>query len=161
MSEYQVVYSMTEDYQVFPAIIISLSVFIAGIVLIVRQLKQVNYKEKLFYRVAGIFMIVWGMVGGYGLISGYLINANALSEKTYSIVEGITEKFDPMPYTGHKNESFEVKGILFEYTDYEATDGFKNTCSHGGPICRNGQKVRITYTKNYGGNRILKLEIKE
>jgi hypothetical protein len=60
----------------------------------------------------------------------------------YQVVEGRVEEFDPMPWEGHKNESFVVDGHRYSYSDYDASPGFNSTSSHGGPI-REGLRVRI------------------
>jgi len=72
------------------------------------------------------------------------------------LVEGIVEQFDPMPAVGHKHESFLVKGQSFEYSDFQATVGFNNAKSLGGPIDE-GKYVRI---RHYHGT-ILTLWLKE
>jgi hypothetical protein len=63
--------------------------------------------------------------------------------------------FKPMPYAGHAEESFDVAGVPFRYSDYQVSVGFNNTASHGGPI-REGLPVRISFV----GNTILRLEIR-
>lgn len=61
------------------------------------------------------------------------------------VVEGTVEKFDPMPPTGHKHESFQVKSYRFEYSDFDLTmPGFHNAHSRGGPICE-GLHVKIWF----------------
>jgi hypothetical protein len=60
----------------------------------------------------------------------------------FKIVEGRVEQFDPMPWEGHKNESFVVDGHRYSYSDYDGGVGFNRTSSHGGPI-RQGLNVRI------------------
>ena len=32
------------------------------------------------------------------------------------IVEGYVENFEPMPYEGHAQESFDIEGVHFEYS---------------------------------------------
>jgi len=59
-----------------------------------------------------------------------------------------------MPYTGHADESFNVAGVHFRYSDFGATDAFNNTASHGGPITKDSY-VRICYDPS--GNAILRL----
>ena len=82
--------------------------------------------------------------------------------KDYQVVEGKIENFHPMPKEGHENESFSVKNIFFEYSDFELIYGFNNTASHGGPLKENGQEVRLSYITNKAGeNRILKIELKQ
>jgi hypothetical protein len=81
--------------------------------------------------------------------------------KEYQVVEGVIEDFHPMPHSGHDVESFTVKGVYFEYSDFMLVYGFNNTASHGGPLKRNGQQVRLSYINVNGDNRILKIELKE
>lgn len=82
--------------------------------------------------------------------------------KEYKVIEGKLENFHPMPKEGHDKESFEVKGVFFEYSDFELIYGFNNTASHGGPLQKNGQEVRLSYiTNKKGENRILKVELKK
>lgn len=72
----------------------------------------------------------------------------------FMVVEGVVEKFVPMPHAGRSHESFWVNGVRFSYSDYEITPAFNNTASHGGPIYE-GLPIRISYV----GNKILKLEV--
>lgn len=81
-------------------------------------------------------------------------------KKEYNVVEGQIENFHPMPHSGHDMESFTVNGVYFEYSDFVVHYGFNNTASHGGPIKRNGQQVRLSYITKNGDNRILKIELK-
>ena len=67
----------------------------------------------------------------------------------YEIVEGYVENFDPMPYEGHADESFEINGIYFSYSDYEIQQGYHNAKSHGGVISGDGQYLRIGYVQPY------------
>lgn len=85
-----------------------------------------------------------------------------IENKEYKVVEGKIEQFHPMPKAGHEKEHFLVNGVYFEYSDFELVYGFNNTASHGGPLRRNGQEVRLSYrtTKNRE-NRILKVELKQ
>jgi hypothetical protein len=71
------------------------------------------------------------------------------------IVEGVVEKFHPMPKGGHDTEHFEVNGVMFGYSDYSNHGGFNNTASHGGPM-REGLYVRIAHV----GRHIVRLEIR-
>jgi hypothetical protein len=78
-----------------------------------------------------------------------------------SEIEGKVEDFKPMPPEGHVMESFCVKNVCFDYSDYVVTGGFNNTSSHGGPI-RAGLRVRIHYIKGFvpsEGNVITRLEV--
>ncbi|MCB1179285.1 MAG: hypothetical protein KDK36_17020, partial [Leptospiraceae bacterium] len=96
------------------------------------------------------------------IIQGNYINLQRIyTTKSYKIVEGLIENFHPMPKSGHDKESFSVKGVLFEYSDYEISGFFNNTASHGGPFKTNGQQVKITYFPTKRGNAIIKVELKD
>lgn len=103
-----------------------------------------------------LISFVWTMVIWIGSYRHYLDAKEALSKNALPEVSGIVEDFDPMPVEGHKNESFTVSGVHFEYSDFEIGFGFNQSRSHGGPIDK-GKYVRIQY---YEG-RILRLWVKE
>jgi hypothetical protein len=100
------------------------------------------------------FALLWTLVSLAGTASDYFGLARDLRAGKCEVVEGLVEQFDPMPYEGHKDESFVVAGHRFHYSDYEVSAGFNQSASHGGPI-REGSHVRIRCT----GNRIARLEI--
>lgn len=66
-------------------------------------------------------------------------------EGQYETVEGYVENFVPMPYEGHAQESFEINGVYFEYSDYSSLPGYHNAKSHGGVIIGDGQHLNIRY----------------
>lgn len=118
------------------------------------------------------FTIVFGFIfSGFALVMllstvpSSLANRNKTQKifenQEYQVVEGTIEDFHPMPHSGHDVESFTVNGVYFEYSDYMLVYGFNNTASHGGPLKRNGQQVRLSYISVNGDNRILKIELKE
>jgi hypothetical protein len=78
----------------------------------------------------------------------------ALRLGDYQTVEGKVSNFMPAPFEGHRDESFDVNGVRFAYSDYVITSGFHQTASHGGPI-REGLPVRIAYRDG----EIIKLEV--
>ena len=103
-----------------------------------------------------VFALLW-TVGSSAIT--YLEHSSVtsnLDSGNYSVIEGTVTDFVPMPYAGHFDESFTVKGQRFSYSDYVSTSGFNNTTSHGGPI-HEGLHVRIAY---FGG-LILRLEVAE
>jgi len=86
---------------------------------------------------------------------------NMIESKNYTIVEGEIENFSPQPENTTKTESFSVKGVQFEYSDYVMINGFHQTSRMNGPIRENGQKVRISYFTIDNVNLIQKIEIKK
>ena len=120
--------------------------------------------EKRSYKIFSwfflIFAIIWTMTSFLGTFSNYKRLESILANGQYKIVEGQVENFDPMPYGGHKDESFTVNGIKFSFSDYTVTNAFNNTKSHGGPIDENSY-VKIYYTAGGKNNYILKLWIRD
>jgi hypothetical protein len=83
----------------------------------------------------------------------------SLRDADCKMVEGPVENFDPMPYNGHKKESYNVQGVQFAYSDYILINGYNNTASHGGAVNKNSI-VRICYIPSDEGNIIIRLEVK-
>jgi len=101
-----------------------------------------------------LFSLIWTLIAGFGVGLEQASLRSDYAAGHYKVVEGTVENFDPMPYEGHKDESFTVKGVKFSYSDFHVSPGFNNAASHGGPI-KEGLHVRISYI----GNTILKLEV--
>ena len=80
--------------------------------------------------------------------------SRAMRDHGCQFLEGRVDHFHPMPYAGHDEETFDVNGVKFWYSDYIITAGFNNTASHGGPI-RQGLPVRICQSDG----EILRLEV--
>jgi hypothetical protein len=144
-------------YGVFGFASIGLGMIAIGIIIILMMKKfgSKRSEQKFMFFWIG-FGVLWTMFAFIFTGSEYTSCVDALKNETYKEVEGIVENFDPMPYSGHKMESFTVKGVKFEYSDFVVSAGFNNTKSHGGPIDI-GKYVRIRY---YEG-KILQLWVKE
>lgn len=95
-----------------------------------------------------------GIVSTYMLYDMYKKTVVAYQNDDYQIVEGYVENFDPMPYGGHKYETFEINGVKFKYADYRIMVGYHNAKSHGGVIKRDGQYLKIGYVR-YGNENII------
>lgn len=134
-----------------------------GLIFIPLYISQVNskYGDDSNYHVYSVAMImVWlGMSGltCFEIFSSHSQCVNWIEKGDYSVVTGDVADFKPMPYAGHRQESFTVKDINFEYSDYDISGcGFHNTAIYGGPI-KTDLPVRISYR----GKRILILEIEK
>lgn len=104
------------------------------------------------------FAVLWIASSFFAIYPSYLQLKSMAEENRCSVVEGRVENFIPMPAAGHAKESFSVSGISFRYSDFEITNGFNNTSSHGGPI-NAGSYVRICYAPP--NNVILRLEVRD
>lgn len=93
-----------------------------------------------FLFVAALSALVFSFQAGF-----YQRTVGAYKRGEYQIIEGYVEHFEPMPYTGHSYESFDICGVSFFYSDYDVHPGYNNTKSHGGVITGNGQHLRIGY----------------
>lgn len=106
-----------------------------------------------------LFYVVFdGVISTYMLFDMYRKTAIAYQKGDYQIVEGYVENFDPMPYGGHQYETFEIKDIKFQYSDYTIMVGYHNAKSHGGVINGNGQYLIIGYVRYNGANIIVYIE---
>ena len=115
---------------------------------------------KSFCLVGIVFAVVFSLVVLIIQVNMYNKTVVAYSKGEYQIVEGYVENFNPMPYEGHARESFEINGVVFEYSDYKIQPGYNNTKSHGGVIKENGQHLKIgyVYLNETHGNIIVYIE---
>ena len=113
----------------------------------------------VFGIIFGTFALFFAVVIIPHNFSTYYKTKKIYESKEYKIIEGLVEKFRPMPYSGHQDETFTLNGINFSYSDFdESYYGFNNTKSHGGPIDQN-KKVRLSYFSSQKKNIILKIEV--
>jgi len=108
---------------------------------------------RIFCICAGIFISLVSLISITSEISMYTKVVGAYRRGEYEVVEGYVENFDPMPYEGHSNESFEINGVYFSYSDYEIQQGYHNAKSHGGVISGDGQYLKIGYVQPYPFSR--------
>ena len=122
---------------------------------------DINIKfVRTFCCFAMAFLILWGILGFGGQWNMHDRVIGAYERGEYQTVEGYVENFDPMPYTGKKDESFEINGVKFAYSDYNIQPGYNNAKSHGGVITGNGQHLKIgyVYLNETHGNVIVFIE---
>ena len=115
---------------------------------------------KKFCRVAFVVVAVFSVIIGITKINMYSRTVSAYKKGEYMVVEGYVENFVPMPYEGKSDESFEINGVKFSYSDYEVQYGYNNSKSHGGVITGDGQHLKIGYVyyNNMYGNIIVYIE---
>ncbi len=109
---------------------------------------------RIFAIIVPVFAAFWTLSSLASTASDYFGLAADLRHGRCEVVESAVEQFDPMPYTGHQDESSVVAGHRFHYSDYEVSAGFNQSTSHRGPI-HEGLQVRIHRI----GNRIAKIEV--
>lgn len=106
------------------------------------------------------FLVVLVLITIVAQVRMHSKTIGAYKSGEFEIVEGYVENFDPMPYSGHAHESFEIDGVYFEYSDYNHNAGYHNAKSHGGVITGDGQylKVGYIYYNSTYGNVIVYIE---
>jgi hypothetical protein len=161
MGLYQIVYDITKTLPPNQVLLPWLGGLVIGIVIMISTIISNRSRSyKIFGLIfSGFWLTLWLCFGGLGfgnVFYQYYKCVDWAKSGDYSIITGNVAEFDPMPYGGHKMESFSVNEVHFEYSDYDLSQcGFNNTASHGGPI-KEGLPVRISYKDG----RILILEIK-
>ena len=121
----------------------------------------VSYKAvKIFCACGFCFVLILTIVISLFQVHMYKETVGAYESGNYEIVEGYVENFIAMPYEGHSDESFEINGVKFSYSDYSVQPGYNNTMSHGGVITGDGQHLKIGYIyyNNTYGNIIVYIE---
>jgi len=164
---YQTVYDITENTSVLSSVRLISTFFLLVVIITFTTifLKNNQYKHILSNK-ATRKLIIGGLLIAVPLsliISmTILLNSDlhtAIRGGNYKTVEGLVVNFNPMPEEGHKQESFDVGGVHFEYSDYSlAIQGYHNAASHGGAI-QQGLQVRIKYHESNSKNEIIKLEV--
>jgi len=157
--EYRVAFDVAEAgcrYWWFP--VSGLALLTVGLLRLRHQRRHPDPSRSRWRRVEPAAMVAFGVlitISSFGATYGeYRQLVAALEHRDFTVVEGVVHNFVPMPYEGHADESFDVAGHHYEYSDFMVTEGFNNTQSHGGPI-RDGLRVRIADV----GGRIARLEI--
>src|SRR5947208_1246811 len=130
-ANYQTVFDISQKWPQwwFPAFGL-IFVIIGSLILKFSMKKSTRYFGVFFMG----FVILWTFATAIATHLNYSALQEIYREGRSQVVEGKVEHFKPMPYGGHAMESFTVKGVNFEYSDYVITPAFNNTSSHVGPI---------------------------
>ena len=145
-----------EDYTlVFESIIpninypiLSLNILVAVLMLFFLLTWKSDEKFNRIIRNIVIFIVLLTLHDFYSSTKTCLYVKNSLDTKTYKILTGEVEDFNPSKFGGPKVESFTIKGQLFRYMNFdELCPFFHQTKKGGGPIQGNGQKVKIHYMR--------------
>jgi len=126
-----------------------------------KKRESMNFKVTILFSVfAFLFVLIVGSIAflGQSSMSAYVFDEYQKGKA--KVVEGYVENFDPMPYDGHKYESFSIDNLTFFYSDFAEQPGYHTAKSHGGVIKGNGQHLRITYVyyDEAYGNIIMRIE---
>lgn len=162
---FDVTVSGFKDWQ-FPAfglIFVAVGTVIFFVPLIIRRLGIAAFdfpsRRLTFFRYGFLgFALFWTAIAFSSTYPAYSRHRDMAAANRCTMVEGPAIGFVPMPSDGHGDESFSVDGVRFSYSDFEATDAFNNTASHGGPVGKDSY-LRICYDP--ADNAILRLEIRD
>ena len=144
--------------------------FLFGIMLlIIHRSIRARQRSNSFKALAlGVVFVLFSSIMIFALVIPQLLSPSRakqiIKEGKFMVVEGTPENFHPMPPEGHSEESFELQGVNFHYSDFEARLGYHHAESLGGVI-HPGNYYRITYYPDQdsveeGGHSILKIELR-
>ncbi len=103
---------------------------------------------------AGALLTFLGVI--FGSLVLYQEYKELVQRGEVSQVVGMVEHYDPMPFTGHQEETFEIDGVKFSYSNYSGTFfGYKCAASHGGVVTHNGQHLKIQYLGTEEGHYVI------
>lgn len=105
-------------------------------------------------RVCFIFAVLWTSFAFSSTYLEYLQASSALKSGKYSIAVGRITGFSPLLPDRTGEESFEVNGKHFSYSDHDITAGFNEAKRDGNPL-KNDLPVRVLYVNDI----ILRIEI--
>ncbi len=106
----------------------------------------------------GIGGMLWVVAVFWGTYSQYQRPRMLVLTNTCRTVEGPVQAFDPMPFSGHGQETLTVAGVTFRYSNYIVSDAFNDTTVLGERI-KPGTYFRVCYDP--GDNAILRLEMRD
>ncbi len=98
------------------------------------------------------------IIMGISAINEYQQVVVAYKEGNYQTVVGEVEQFTTMTPQGKGNESFEIKGVHFSYSDTTIHQGYRNSKTFGGVVRGDGQQLKIGYVEKNGKNIIVYIE---
>lgn len=161
-----ILFEATFEFEFAYLIPIFMLIFISLFPLIMKKYYEnndvrINYKVvRIFCGCAFAFVALISVIVGVFQVNMFSKTVGAYNKGDYEIVEGYVENFIPMPYEGHSDESFEINGVKFSYSDYSIQPGYNNSKSHGGVVFGNGQHLKIGYVyyNEVYGNIIVYIE---
>ena len=118
---------------------------VIGLVITAVAVGKIRYKWRLVGHPAFllIFSVIWTTVSFLSTYLDFRRLSSTLETGRCEVVEGKITGFQILPSTGsQKAEEFVVAGTHFQYSGYEASAGFNQMHSRGGPI-RESLLVRI------------------
>ena len=159
-----ILYEATFKFDLFLLIPVVMMIFILFFPKILKatseeKYTQVSYKVvKIFCACAFSFVLIFTSIVSLSQIDMYKNVVGAYKTGDYEIIEGYVQNFIPMPYEGHSDESFEINGVKFAYSNYSIQSGYNNAKSHGGVIKGDGQHLKIGYVSYNNENIIVYIE---
>jgi hypothetical protein len=152
---YETVFDVRQSFPESVPFVLVMGLVFAGFgVLLLRSGAVRRWLALTWITVCAVLFMLLATVG----IDQWLTYRSMLRTGACAVVEGEIREFDPMPYSGHKLESFTVQGVRFSYSDYVLSPAFNRSRSHGG-LLHEGLQVRIAYVSGESDHPILKLDI--
>lgn len=161
---YELSYNGTKLIHIVPLLIFTF-LGIGLIYYLKRSIKEFTFSRQFFiffgYLLGGIpcLMLILTIIKTPSIIKEEKELKEILETKKYNVIEGVVKDYFVREVANQIFESFTINGVKFEYSDNIIIDGFHQTAKNGGPIDRNGLRVRVSYITKNNKNTILKLEM--
>ena len=174
---YKVIYELELGAIQYQLLIIPISIIFFGF-LLARLIKKFGFKTPLEF--VGIKPLISSdlrgrfiayLITGFGFIVLIVLLIkipiaiiekkeikNAIANGQIQVVEGKVEYYYPLDINNSTSESWEIGGVVFNYSDYNKFYGYHATSKLSEVLNGNNQYMRISYYKLKGENLILKIE---
>ena len=115
---------------------------------------------KFFFRLFLVSGVLFFALDIFVSVNQYQKTVGAYRRGEYEIVEGYVEHFETGPWGQGGDESFEIDGVQFSYSNVHTTQGYNRPKAQGGVITGDGQHLKIGYVllNKYDGNVIVYIE---
>jgi hypothetical protein len=132
------------------------------LILLITNLKTIKeIPHKVYYKIFVVFISFLFLIMLYDIYNIYITN-RAIKDKTYRTIEGKVKNLILMGKKHSRIEAFEINNIYFEIlypgrSINQESLFYEYVKEKGGPIHKNGQKVKIHYIALNGENKIIKM----
>lgn len=127
-----------------PYLLISVGFSFYGLKYLVNQAFRFKVLSILLLTISTIFLFIF-IISLSEDIATYKQYINIINSKTFESISGSVNNFKPADLYGKGEESFDINGTKFSYSQYENHIGYHTVSTKGGIIKGNDQILTIDY----------------
>ncbi len=175
--KYDVLYEVEFGTLNWTIILIPLCLILIGLYAI-KMIKKYGYEQPMqmygvlsgtnYVWVAKFFSFTLTLFGFISLIGTLVMIPSKIIERknieriihtqSFNMVEGYVENFLPSDSLKRNDESFEINGVRFRYSETDDFYGYSKIASNGGIINSNGEYYKLSYYIKRDNNIIIRIE---